>query len=85
MTKTYLTGVLAAATLIGAAQTVVAQDEGKTAAAELASESQAALQQLCAQRTSGEGARAEGVCHPVFPEVTKAGLGIGGHMARAPC
>ncbi len=88
MTRTYLAGVLAGAALmmIGAAQPVLAQDEGKTAAAELASESQAALQQLYADRTSGEGARAEGACHP---GVSRGHEGrpreSAGSTARAPC
>ena len=84
MTRTYLAGVLAGAAMmmIGAAQPVLAQDEGKAAAAELASESQAALQQLYASAPLAKelGPKAHAIL--VFPEVTKAGLGIGGQYGE---
>ena len=84
MTRTYLAGVLAGAAMmmIGAAQPVLAQDEGKTAAAELASEAQAALQQLYATAPLAKelGPKAHAIL--VFPEVTKAGLGIGGQYGE---
>ena len=84
MTRTYLAGVLAGAAMmmIGAAQPVLAQDEGKAAAAELASESQAALKQLYATAPLAKelGPKAHAIL--VFPEVTKAGLGIGGQYGE---
>ena len=84
MTRTYLAGVLAGAAMmmIGAAQPVLAQDEGKAAAAELASEAQAALQQLYASAPLAKelGPKAHAIL--VFPEVTKAGLGIGGQYGE---
>jgi hypothetical protein len=46
MTTRWMPGVLASAALICAAHPSVAQDKGKTAATELTSASQAALQQL---------------------------------------
>ena len=67
--------------MIGAAQPVAAQDDkGKTEAAELASEAQAALQQLYATAPLAKelGPKAHAIL--VFPEVTKAGLGIGGQI-----
>ena len=48
MTKTWMAGVLTGAALISAAHASVAQDKGKSEAAKLTSESQAALQQLYA-------------------------------------
>jgi len=83
MTRTYLAGVLAGVALICAAQPVVAQDDkGKTAAAELASEAQTALQQLYATAPLAKelGPKAHAIL--VFPEVTKAGLGIGGQYGE---
>jgi len=83
MTRTYLAGLLAGAALIGAAQPVLAQDDkGKTEAAEIASESQAALKQLYAAAPLAKelGPKAHAIL--VFPEVTKAGLGIGGQYGE---
>ena len=59
-----------------------AQDKGKTEAAELASESQAALQKLYASAPLAKelGPKAHAIL--VFPEVTKAGLGIGGQYGE---
>ena len=68
--------------LICAANTSVAQDKGKEEAAQLAGESQAALQQLYANvplaKTIGPTAQAI----LVFPKVTKAGLGVGGQYGE---
>ena len=77
-----MAGVLAGAALICAAHPSVAQDKGKTEAAELASASQAALKQLYAQRAAGEGTRAQGASDSGLPKVTKAGLGIGGQYGE---
>ena len=82
MTTTLMAGVLAGTALICAAHPSVAQDKGKTAAAELARESQAALQQLYANVPLAKelGPKAHAIL--VFPKVTKAGLGIGGQYGE---
>ena len=82
MKNTYIVGLISGAALICAAQPSVAQDKGKTAAAELGSESQAALQQLYASAPLAKelGPKAQAIL--VFPKVTKAGLGIGGQYGE---
>jgi lipid-binding SYLF domain-containing protein len=82
MTTTLMAGVLAGTALICAAHPSVAQDKGKTAAAELARASQAALQQLYANVPLAKelGPKAHAIL--VFPKVTKAGLGIGGQYGE---
>jgi lipid-binding SYLF domain-containing protein len=63
-------------------QPLAAQEKGKTAAAELASESQAALKALngSAELAKILGPKAHAIL--VFPKVTKAGLGIGGQYGE---
>lgn len=82
MTTTWIAGVLAGSALICAAHPSVAQDKGKTEAAELASASQAALKQLYASVPLAKelGPKANAIL--VFPKVTKAGLGIGGQYGE---
>jgi lipid-binding SYLF domain-containing protein len=84
MTTTWMAGVFAGSALIcvSAAHPSVAQDKGKTAATELASTSQAALQQLYASAPLAKelGPKAHAIL--VFPKVTKAGLGIGGQYGE---
>ena len=82
MTTTLRAGVLAGAVLLCAAHPSVAQDKGKTEAAELAGKSQAALQKLYASAPLAKelGPKAHAIL--VFPEVTKAGLGIGGQYGE---
>jgi lipid-binding SYLF domain-containing protein len=82
MTTTGIAGVLAAAALFCAAHPAAAQDKGKTAAAELAGASQAALRQLQATVPLAKelGPKAHAIL--VFPKVTKAGLGIGGQYGE---
>jgi len=77
-----MAGVLAGAALIYTAHPSVAQDKGKSEAAELASASQAALQQLYASVPLAKelGPKAHAIL--VFPKVTKAGLGIGGQYGE---
>ena len=58
MTTKWMAGVLVGTALICASYPSVAQEQGKTEAAELATASQKALQQLYADRASGEGTRA---------------------------
>jgi len=74
--------VIVAAGVAGTARPVLAQDKGKTAAATLASESQAALTKLYAGVPLAKqlGATATGIL--VFPKITKAGLGIGGQYGE---
>src|ERR1700752_2161105 len=80
--RSAITGVIVVTAFIGATTASVAQDKGKTEAAELANASQAALQQLYATvplaKTLGPPAQAI----LVFPKVTKAGLGIGGQYGE---
>jgi lipid-binding SYLF domain-containing protein len=78
----WMTGVLVATVFICAAYPSVAQDKGKTEAAKLASESQAALQKLYASVELAKllGPKAQAIL--VFPTVTKAGLGIGGQYGE---
>ena len=82
MTKTYIAGVLAGAALICAAHPSVAQDKGKTEAAELTRESQAALQQLYTAAPLAKQLGTKALAILVFPEVSKAGLGIGGQYGE---
>ncbi len=67
---------------ICAAHPSAAQDKGKTAAAELTSDSKASLQQLYASVPVAKaiGPKAQAIL--VFPKVTKAGLGIGGQYGE---
>jgi lipid-binding SYLF domain-containing protein len=82
MTTTWMAGVLAGSALICTAHASVAQDKGKTEAAKLASSSQAALQKLYASVELAKllGTKAEAIL--VFPNVKKAGLGIGGQYGE---
>ena len=81
MKATCLAGILVGAVLLGAPPTL-AQDKGKTEAAELASKSQEALKALYASTPLAKelGPKAQAIL--VFPEVTKAGLGIGGQYGE---
>jgi lipid-binding SYLF domain-containing protein len=82
MTTTWMAGVIASAALICWVPPSVGQDSGKTEAAELASASQAALQQLYSSAPLAKelGPKAHAIL--VFPKVTKAGLGIGGQYGE---
>jgi lipid-binding SYLF domain-containing protein len=57
-----------------------AQDKGKTAAAELTSQSRAALARLDAPLAKTLESKAHAIL--VFPEITKAGLGVGGQYGE---
>jgi len=81
MTTKCFAGVLVGATLICAAPSM-AQEQGKTAAAELANDSQAALQQLMASVPLAKTLMPSAYAILVFPKVTKAGLGIGGQYGE---
>ena len=82
MTMNHLAGVLVGVALIYAAQPSVAQDKGKTEAAELARESQAALQQLYTAAPLAKELGTKALAILIFPEVSKAGLGIGGQYGE---
>jgi lipid-binding SYLF domain-containing protein len=81
MRTTWMAGVLVA-TFLCAAYPSVAQDKGKEEAAQLASESQAALQKLYGSVELAKllGPKAQAIL--VFPKVTKAGLGVGGQYGE---
>ena len=82
MTKANVAAILAGAALMLAPQGSLAQDKGKSAAAELTSDSQAALQTLYTTSPLAKalGPKAEAIL--VFPKVTKAGLGVGGQFGE---
>jgi lipid-binding SYLF domain-containing protein len=82
MTRTWMTGALAGFALMCSAYPSGAQEKGKTAAAELASTSQAALKKLYATVPLAKelGPKAHAIL--VFPKVKKAGLGIGGQYGE---
>ena len=82
MRTTWMAGILAVAALLGTARPSVAQDAGKTAAAELTKDSQAALQQLSATAPLAKGLAPQALAVLVFPKVTKAGLGVGGQYGE---
>ena len=75
-------GALAAALLASTSGAILAQDEGKTEAAKLASESKAALQQLSASVPLAAELTNKAVAILVFPTVTKAGFGVGGQYGE---
>ena len=70
--------VLLATALVLDAGPSVAQDQGKTAAAELTSQSQAALAKLVASTPLAKTMASTAHAVLVFPQITKAGLGVGG-------
>jgi lipid-binding SYLF domain-containing protein len=81
------TTTLSSIALLGAALVVladpsIAQDAGKTAAGELAKESQTALAQLNGSVQLAKILTPKAHAVLVFPEVTKAGLGIGGQYGE---
>ena len=75
-------GILLGAAFAWGAEPSPAEDKGETAAAELASKSQAALKQLYASAPLAKqlGPTAHAIL--VFPKVTKAGLVIGGQYGE---
>jgi lipid-binding SYLF domain-containing protein len=82
MKTTALVGIILGATLILVAHPLRAQGQGKAKASELASESQAALRQLYAQAPLAKTLAPTAYAILVFPEVTKAGLGVGGQYGE---
>jgi len=73
---------LAAVTLAFTPGSLLAQDKGKTEAAKLASESKAALQTLSASVPLAKTLMTTAEAVLVFPQVKKAGLGIGGQYGE---
>ena len=82
MTTTWAASVLAGAALILSTHPSTVQDQGKTAATELARTSQAALKQLYATVPLAKALGPKAHAILVFPKVTKAGLGIGGQYGE---
>jgi len=82
MKTIWLAGVLAAFAVTVTAHPLLAQDKGKTAAAELESASKAALQKLYASAPLAKGIGPTAYAILVFPKVKKAGLGIGGQYGE---
>jgi lipid-binding SYLF domain-containing protein len=74
--------VLLAMALVLVTRPSIAQDKGKTAAAELTSQSQAALTRLDASAPLAKTLKSKAHAVLVFPEITKAGLGIGGQYGE---
>jgi len=68
--------------LVFVAGPAAAQDKGKTEAAELTSESQAALTKLYAGVPLAKALQSKAHAVLVFPEITKAGFGIGGQYGE---
>jgi len=75
-------GGLLILTALTGGTTTVAQDKGKTAAAELSAESKAALEALYAKAPLAKELGPKALAILVFPEVKKAGLGIGGQYGE---
>jgi lipid-binding SYLF domain-containing protein len=73
---------LLVATLVIVQQPAVAQEEGKTAAAELTADSQKALAALTAKVPLAKSLQPKAHAILVFPGVKKAGLGIGGQYGE---
>ena len=73
--------LLVAALVLGT-QAPGAQDKGKTAAAELTKDSQAALAKLNSEVPLAKALTPKAHAILVFPKVTKAGLGIGGQYGE---
>ncbi len=82
MKTTSLAAILVAATLVGGSYPLLAQEKGKGEAAALAKASQAALQKLNSTVPLAKLLSTDAEAILVFPEVTKAGLGIGGQYGE---
>ena len=82
MRATSLAGMLVGILLTCAAHPSSAQDKGKTAAAELASASRAALKQVTVSVPLAKTLAPAAHAILVFLKVTKAGLGIGGQYGE---
>ena len=74
--------ILIVAALFSATEPSIAQDKGKTAAAELTRDAQASLKQLNSTAPLARQLGPKAVAILVFPSVKKAGLGIGGQYGE---
>ena len=82
MSTQWMAGMVVAAMFLGVAPASVSQEKGKTEAAQLTSESQAALQKLTSSVELAKLLTPKAHAVLVFPKVTKAGLGIGGQYGE---
>jgi lipid-binding SYLF domain-containing protein len=82
MTTLRLTAALTAGIIAWTTSPALAQDKGKTPAATLSSESQAALKNLYSGVPLAKELAKTATAILVFPSVTKAGLGIGGQYGE---
>jgi lipid-binding SYLF domain-containing protein len=82
MTTTRTTVALTMAVMACLCGPTQAQEKGATAAAKLASESQAALKMLTTKVPLAQALTAKAEAILVFPKVKKAGLGIGGQYGE---
>ena len=82
MKRLRIAAAVAAVTLACTSSTVFAQDKGKTEAAKLTSASQAALQKLSSTVPLAKELAKTAEAILVFPEIKKAGLGIGGQYGE---
>jgi lipid-binding SYLF domain-containing protein len=82
MTITSLAGILITAAVLCGPRAASAQDKGKEKADELGREAQTALQTLYAKTPIAKqlGSQAQAIL--IFPEVKKAGLGVGGQYGE---
>jgi lipid-binding SYLF domain-containing protein len=80
--KWFAGAVVVLAALTGGAAASFAQEKGKAAAAELSSASKTALDSLYAKVPLAKELGPKAAAILVFPEVTKAGLGIGGQYGE---
>jgi lipid-binding SYLF domain-containing protein len=82
MRTTLLVAMLVGTVLIGVAPQLMGQEKGNPAAAELARDSQEALQQLSASVPLAKVLTPTAHAILIFPSITKAGLGIGGQYGE---
>ena len=82
MRTTWMAGLVVTTALTCTAHPSVAQDKGKTEAAELAEASKTALRELSASAPLAKQLMPQAHAILVFPKVTKAGLGIGGQYGE---
>jgi lipid-binding SYLF domain-containing protein len=82
MRASWVASLVVGVALGAMAQSAAAQDKGKAAAAELESKSKAALQELYASAPIAKALGPKATAVLVFPEVKKAGLGIGGQYGE---
>jgi lipid-binding SYLF domain-containing protein len=82
MNKNTLGGILVGVMLALGWQTSIAAEAGKTAAADLSRDANASLQQLYASVPLAKSLGPKARAILVFPNVTKAGLGVGGQYGE---